>query len=67
MIRIRFLLGIAALGLGFLVVTRRLLAPRQMPFAGPWGQALAERRGEATAARMFALAEARYDEGVPLA
>lgn len=60
--RARYLLGIAALGLGFLVVTRRLLAPRRMPFAGTWGRALAERRGEATAARMIALAEARYDE-----
>ncbi len=60
--RVRFLVGTAALGLGFLVVTRRLLAPPRMPYAGPWGHALAERRGEATAARMIALAEARYDE-----
>ncbi len=60
--RVRFLLGTAALGLGYLVVTRRLLAPRRMPFAGPWENALAERRGAATAARMIARAEARYDE-----
>ena len=60
--KVRFFLGIAALGLGFLAVTRRLLAPRRMPFAGLWGYALAERRGEAAATRVIALAEARYDE-----
>ena len=45
--KVRFFLGIAALGLGFLAVTRRLLAPRRLPFAGLWGYALAEGRGEA--------------------
>lgn len=59
---IRFSLGTAALGLALVAVTRRLLSPRRMPFAGPWRHELAERRGEATAARLIALAEARYDE-----
>ncbi len=59
---IRFLLAMAALGLGFLVVMRRLQSPRRMPFAGPWTKALAESRAEPAAERLIALAEARYDE-----
>ena len=43
-------------------VARRLAAPRRMPFLGLWQRALAGKRGEAEAARLAALAQARYDE-----
>lgn len=58
----RFGLGLAVGGLVGLFVARRLAAPRRMPFLGLWQRALAGKRGDAEAARLAALAQARYDE-----
>ena len=43
-----------------LIVARRLAAPRSMPSSTAWRRRLAEKRGEAEAARLIARAQTRY-------
>ena len=45
-----------------LIVARRLSAPQRMPYLTLWQRRLAEKRGEAEAARLVARAQTRYDE-----
>lgn len=58
----RFGLGLAVGALAAFIVARRLSAPRGMPNLALWQRALAEKRGEAEAARLVARAQTRYDE-----
>lgn len=60
-----FALGLAAGALAALIVRRRLWTPMRMPFAGRWRRALAERHGDAEAARLLSRAQARYRELYP--
>jgi hypothetical protein len=56
----RFALGLAVGALAGYTIARRVAAPRRMPYVALWRQALAEKRGEAEAARLVARAQARY-------
>lgn len=58
----RFALAFALGALAAFLVVRRLRAPRRMPHFALWRRVLAEKRGEAEAARLLARAQARYDE-----
>jgi hypothetical protein len=58
----RFGLGLAVGALAAFIVARRLSAPRRMPQAALWQRVLAEKRGEAEAARLLARAQTRYDQ-----
>lgn len=56
----RFLLGLGLGALAAFIVVRRLWAPRRMPYVALWRRLLAEKRGEAEAARLIARAQSRY-------
>ena len=56
----RFRLGLAVGALAAFIVARRLSAPRRMPHVALWWRVLAEKRGEAEAARLLARAQTRW-------
>jgi hypothetical protein len=58
----RFGLGLAVGTLAGLIVARWLSAPQRMPHLTVWQRALAEKRGEAEAARLVARAQTQYND-----
>ncbi len=58
----RFVLGLTVGALAAFIVARRLWAGRRMPHAALCRRVLAEKRGEAEAARILARVQARYGE-----
>jgi hypothetical protein len=58
----RLAVSLAAGALAAFILARRLRALRRMPHAALWRRVLAEKRGDAEAARLLARVQTRYDE-----